>query len=156
VSIAGGDTPVTFHYRAVDTGGRVRRGRIGARSRDAAMAELVAGGLHPIAISPEVRAASRRSALPMADTALALRILADLLDSGLPLARALATLETLASPAWQRMLPAVRQAVREGRSFAEALGERASLAHRLTHRGQHALPRRRRECLERGERAGKR
>ncbi|HET7188382.1 MAG TPA: type II secretion system F family protein [Gemmatimonadaceae bacterium] len=116
-------SPTTFRYRAIDAKGHVRSGRLGARSRDAAMADLVAGGLRPIAISAESTFASGRSTLPIAETALALRILADLLDSGLPLARALATLETLASPRWRALLPGVRQAVREGRSLAGALSE---------------------------------
>jgi type II secretory pathway component PulF len=55
------------------------------------------------------------------DLALGLRILADLLEARLPLQRALATLEEIAPPSWRAALPAIRQAVREGKGLASAL-----------------------------------
>jgi type IV pilus assembly protein PilC len=55
------------------------------------------------------------------DLALGLRILADLLEAGLSVARALATLEEIAPESWRNALPAVRQSVREGQGLATAL-----------------------------------
>jgi general secretion pathway protein F len=134
------DARLTFAWRAVGSDGRVQRGRIDAPSRDAALARLSEQGLHPVAVTDDHQVGARRSALPMADAALGLRILADLLDSGMPLRRALATLETLVSPRWKAALPDVRQAVREGRTLSRALAESAvglpDLALGVIHAGE--------------------
>lgn len=63
----------------------------------------------------------RRDPLSAADLALGLRILADLLDSGLAVSRALHAFEELAPRAWRPSLPHIRQSVREGHSLAAAL-----------------------------------
>jgi type II secretory pathway component PulF len=105
----------------VGSDGRVRRGHVDAPDRDAAIAQLAREGLHPVALVPRATAGVRRATLSAAEAGLGLRILADLLDSGLALGRALAALETLVSPRWRAVLPGVRQAVREGRSLAAAL-----------------------------------
>jgi general secretion pathway protein F len=59
--------------------------------------------------------------MPVAELALGLRVLADFLESGLPLSRALASLEELAPPAWRTTLPSIREAVRQGRPLTMAL-----------------------------------
>jgi general secretion pathway protein F len=61
--------------------------------------------------------------LSASDLALGLRILANLLESGLPIARALHAFADLAPASWVPALPALRQAIREGKSFAAALSE---------------------------------
>jgi type II secretory pathway component PulF len=77
--------------------------------------------LHPTRQELPAPIAARRGRIGDADLALGLRILADLLDSGLSISRALHTFEQLAPRAWRPALPALQQSVREGQSFATAL-----------------------------------
>ncbi|NUS97110.1 MAG: hypothetical protein HOQ11_06860, partial [Gemmatimonadaceae bacterium] len=49
-------------------------------------------------------------------------MLGDLLESGLPIARALAALDDLAPPSWRELLPVLRERIREGAGLARALG----------------------------------
>jgi len=58
--------------------------------------------------------------------ALGLRVLSTLLESGLPIGKALAAMPDLVPPAWTSVLPEVERAVREGASLATAL-ERSTL-----------------------------
>src|SRR5262245_29879744 len=59
--------------------------------------------------------------MPSAPLALGLRMLADFLEAGLSLARALAAFEELAPKEWKACLPSIRESVRQGKSFAAAL-----------------------------------
>jgi general secretion pathway protein F len=115
-------TAPTFAYQAANREGQVERGRLDATTREAAMRTLAERGLFPLELTA-VQASSRGAKIPAAELALTLRILADLVDSGLALGRALQTLETLAPARVAAILPAVRQSVREGRSLAHALEE---------------------------------
>jgi len=110
-----------YRYAAASADGCVQRGRLAAESRAAAARVLADRGLHPIELASDENRASRGVALPIADLALALRLLADLLDAGLPLARALNSLETMVAPRVAMVLPQVMADVREGRGFAAAL-----------------------------------
>ena len=57
------------------------------------------------------------------DLALGLRILADLLESGLSVGAALNLFAELAPRGWQPAVASMRRAIREGRSFATAMAE---------------------------------
>jgi general secretion pathway protein F len=113
----------TFVYRAAKRDGRIVRGSLTATSREEATSALADAGLWPIELrarsSNEVSAIGRR-AMPIAQVAFGLRILADFLASGLPLPRALAALEHLAPPAWRTALPAIRDALRQGKTLGAA------------------------------------
>lgn len=61
------------------------------------------------------------SGVSPADLAIGLRVLADLLEAELPLAKSLGILETMAPPAWGPALPGIRRAIREGQGLARAL-----------------------------------
>jgi len=111
----------SFRYHAASDDGRLERGRVDAANRNAALRTLADRGLHPIEVAPEAEGRTRRVKLPVADLALALRLLADLLDAGLPVARALQLLGTMVAPAVAAVLPSLLAAVREGRSLAVAL-----------------------------------
>lgn len=67
------------------------------------------------------RSGTHRQSLSSADLALGLRLLADLLDAGLPLARALAVLGDVAPASWQKLLPHLQHSIREGKSLGSAL-----------------------------------
>jgi general secretion pathway protein F len=66
---------------------------------------------------------SRRDPISSADLALGLRILGDLLESGLPVGRALHAFEDLAPKGWRVALPYIRQSIREGQGLASALAD---------------------------------
>lgn len=113
----------TFRYRAADAHGRIEAGQLEAPSRRAAADQLAQRGLFPIRIAEEAASRSSSRGIPAAELALGLRVLADLLESGLPMTRAIGALDAMASPGWKRALPGIRDAVREGKSLARALDE---------------------------------
>jgi general secretion pathway protein F len=114
-------TELTFRFRAAHRSGLVEKGSIAAESREAASAALAARGLFPLEIGAAASREQRGIRLSAAEMALGLRILATLLGSGLTVARSLAALEDLVSPRWRAALPAIRDAVRAGRSLGSAL-----------------------------------
>ena len=111
----------TYAYRAARRDGAFETGTVEAPTREGASALLSARQLFPIEIRLETAPEARRRRIPVADLALGLRLLATLLESGLPMGRALAALDDLAPPSWREALPAIREAVREGKSLASAL-----------------------------------
>jgi len=112
-----------FQYRALNAAGAIERGTMVDESERDAYRALSARGLFPLTIRQRHRRDTFRARLPVADLALGLRILGDLLDAGLPVARALATFEELAPRGWAPAIPTLREAVREGRTLASALAE---------------------------------
>lgn len=111
-----------FQFRALDLTGRVSAGYVDAESSDAAIEQLALRGLLAMDIAP-VRPPSRSAAMSPADVALGLRMLSTLLESGLPVGRALKALRDIAPGKWTVLLPAMEASVREGRSLAAALAE---------------------------------
>jgi len=112
-----------FRYQGAHLDGRVERGKLVATSRKDAQRILLDRGMQPFEVVQEETSTWRRSTIPVADLAVTLRILADMLDAGLPLARALHLLATVAPPNMARALPAVLAAVREGKGFVAALAQ---------------------------------
>src|SRR5579885_3006189 len=110
-----------FAYRAVSAGGRVSTGSLDADSVEEARAALVRQHLFVLEIEDRGSRRVHRMPISAAELALGLRILADLLDSGLPVGRALHAFEDLAPKGWQRGLDSIRQSVREGHGLASAL-----------------------------------
>jgi general secretion pathway protein F len=110
-----------FAYRAAHASGVVERGTVRAESADAARAALAARGLFPLELRAEPEADAGRRRIPPGDLAVGLRILADLLGAGLPLARALAALEETAPASWKSVVPELRTTVREGGGLSAAL-----------------------------------
>jgi type II secretory pathway component PulF len=120
----------SFEYRAARHDGGLETGIISAKTEVDALRLLEARGLLAADLRrrPQRHAASLLlgfggRAMPVADLALGLRVLADFLDSGLPIARALGALEEMAPSSWQAVLPVIRAAIRDGRSLASALSE---------------------------------
>jgi len=119
---------VPFGYRAAQTDGRIVHGRLSAATRDGAAASLFERGLWPIELrevteADVVRLGERR--VPIRQLALGLRILADLVEAGLPVSRALNTFEELAPLHWRRAIPSIRESIRQGRGLSTALGDAA-------------------------------
>lgn len=114
-----------FFYRAAHRDGHLETGVVQAASREAAGQALAARGLFALELRPDRAAEPRGARLPVADLALGLRVLATLLDAGLPLARALSAMDDLVPASWRAGLPAVREAVRQGGTLASALSSSA-------------------------------
>ncbi len=114
----------TYAYDALAADGQSARGTVAASSDVDARTKLVAQGLLPIAVRLR-RDLLRRSRprLKAADLAVGLRILADLLSAGLPMARTLELFEQVAPDGWRRAIGPMRASVREGRSLATAMAE---------------------------------
>jgi type II secretory pathway component PulF len=108
-----------YSYRAARQDGAIVAGAIVADSHGQATETLASRGLFAIAVSPEpeaqCRSASRR------DLAIVFRGIAVLVSSGVPLERAIAATEPLASGALRETLAAARHRLHEGASFANAL-----------------------------------
>lgn len=111
-----------FDYRAASATGVIESGTVDASTAREAREIIVSRGLYLLAIERRNDRRERRAPLPVADLALGLRVLADLLEAGLPMARALHAFEDLAPQSWRPALPHIRQLIREGRTFAAALG----------------------------------
>src|SRR4051812_26188227 len=86
----------TFRYRALDRNGRDVSGVVTADSSSAALQSLSRKGLIAYEVRREWELRGVRHRVSIAQLAFALRILADLLEAGLPLSRALTVLEEVA------------------------------------------------------------
>lgn len=110
-----------FAYRAAHRRGTLESGTVRAESADAARELLFSRGLFPLEVRLERGAEAARRGMSTADLALGLRVLATLLESGLPVARALAAMDDLVPAAWKPVLGPLRESVRQGASLAAAL-----------------------------------
>lgn len=121
-----------YAYQASTAEGRIVSGRIEAVTREAARSELRRRGLYPVAVrETQAAAAADRGARSRprfrSSGAVALELtreLAILLGAGFSLDRSLALLEDLLpDPRDARMVAAIREEVRRGASFSEALAQ---------------------------------
>jgi general secretion pathway protein F len=117
---------VDFQYQALDTGGRVVKGRLTATSERGALRAIEAQGLSPLVIEPAISVVRSRVIFQRApqaqDLIVSLKQLSLLLKSGVPMLRAIATLEQ------QRLHPKISSGfsdlgrrLRAGEGFAAAL-----------------------------------
>jgi general secretion pathway protein F len=112
-----------FAFHAVASNGSIERGTLDAESANEARDTLTGRGLLVVSLESKGPRRERREPVSAADLALGLRILANLLESGLPVTRALHAFDDLAPRSWRGALPAIRQRVREGKSLAAAMAE---------------------------------
>jgi type II secretory pathway component PulF len=117
------DGTLLFAFDALRTDGVTEHGTVTAGSDAEARACLAQRGLLPIRVAIEETRLERRAALPSADLALGLRILSDLLQSGLPVLRALQTFGELAPPAWRKAIPQIQESVKAGKGLTTALAD---------------------------------
>ena len=108
-----------YSYRAARQDGAIVTGAVEAESHGQASATLASRGLFAIAVAPA--AEDRRPAASRRDLAIVFRGIAALVSPGVPLERALAASEPLASGTLRQTLTTVRERLREGASFASAL-----------------------------------
>src|SRR2546422_3318831 len=120
-----------FLYKARDRGRRMVEGRLEAETEQEALAKLGEMGCFPLAIEreeplahgkPLPRSSGLLTTIRRRDLTLFTRQLADLLESGLTLMRALDVLrEQTEHPRVREVLAEVASRVRDGRSFSESL-----------------------------------
>lgn len=124
-----------FHYRASDMGGKIVQGTLEAREERLVVQHLQQGGLIPLRISLEEKAAGwrqglgrggRRRRVPLSEVVLFTQELAALLKAGLPLDRSLQALhEVTARPALKAILAQTLRDLQGGKTLADALGRHA-------------------------------
>jgi len=120
-----------YSFEAVDAQGQTRRGVLEADTARAARSQLRAQALVPIDVSPVQRASSGLNTViweskVFSNTALTVwtRQLAGLVNSGLPIERALSALSEEADTPRQRdLVSALRSEVNAGAPFAKALSQ---------------------------------
>ena len=108
-----------YSYRAARQDGAIVTGAVEADSHGQASATLASRGLFAIAVAPA--AEDQRPSASRRDLAIVFRGIAALVSSGVPLERAIAASEPLASGPLRQTLTAARERLREGASFANAL-----------------------------------
>lgn len=117
-----GSSEPRFTYRALRPDGSEQRGEVSALNREVAREKVAVLGLLPIELHGAAEGMERRSAIPVGDLALGLRLLSALVNAGLPMDRTLATFAHVAPPSWTPgRLDALRARVREGAPLAQAL-----------------------------------
>ncbi|HJS43593.1 MAG TPA: type II secretion system F family protein, partial [Gemmatimonadales bacterium] len=114
-----GYTVSAYAYRAARQDGAIVTGAIEAENHGQASATLASRGLFAITVSPV--AEDHRPAASRRDLAIVFRGIAALVSSGVPLERAVAATEPLASRPLRDTLAAARQRLREGAGLASAL-----------------------------------
>jgi general secretion pathway protein F len=110
-----------FAFQAVAPDGSLNHGTIDADDVAHARSIVAARGMLVVAIEPRGLRRQKRDPLSASDLALGLRVLGDLLESGLPVTRALHAFHDLAPRAWHNALGHISQSVREGKSLTTAL-----------------------------------
>lgn len=118
---SGGGSLRRFAYRAAGLDGRIVRGQLAAEDLGLARARLRELGLHPLSLREAKGGGGSVPAGAGPWVTAFTRHLADLLESGLELDRALGALGRMAPPRWQPLLVAVRAEVQGGSGLAEAL-----------------------------------
>lgn len=119
-----------FRYRASDTGGNIIQGVLEAREERQVVLHLQQGGLIPLRIRLEEKAASswqetvgRRRRVPQGAVVHFTQELSALLRAGLPLDRSLqALLEVSTRPGMKAIITQILRDLQGGKSLAEALG----------------------------------
>jgi general secretion pathway protein F len=111
----------SYRYRAARADGSLVHGIMESPSSAQTGALLIERGLHPVAVEESAVGSPRRRPARRADLALVFRSLAALASAGVPLDRALASTEVLASGELRGTLAEARRRLREGHGLAQAL-----------------------------------
>src|SRR5688572_17490838 len=112
---------LAYRYRAARSDGSIETGSLAVATRAGAVEHLNDRGLFPIAIEADESTRLSRGRLSTAELAFGLRTLATLLESGLPINRALTTFAEIAPSGWARGMNLLIDRVRQGEGLAGAL-----------------------------------
>jgi general secretion pathway protein F len=110
-----------YEYEVAVTDGRIDRGTVDAESSERAREILATRGWLVVSLVHRGERRTHRDPISASDLAIGLRILADLLDSGISVGRALQAIHDHAPKAWRVAPPGIRESMREGRGLADAL-----------------------------------
>jgi general secretion pathway protein F len=119
--------PSLFEFEGFANSGQRSRGTVAAVDVSSAVTALSEQGMIPFLLKPAGAPRDVKARISTGDLALGLRVLADLLEAGMPLGRALRAFTDMAPRSWAPAIPAMERAVREGSTLASAL-EGAPLA----------------------------
>ncbi len=118
----------TFHYRAVGSDGKLRTGIISAENQRSVARELQRQGLTPVYVGTEEKKKSFEFELPSfgggrrKDVLFFTQELSTLLNSGVPLDRALSIANELTTkPQFRALIAEILRAIKGGKSLADAL-----------------------------------
>src|SRR2546429_7071099 len=111
-----------FRYRAARADGGIVEGLVDAGSASQASATVTERGLFPLTVTPAEAVATARRPASRRDLAIVFQSIAALVSAGVPLERAVASSEALARGPLHEALDDARARLREGESFAAALG----------------------------------
>ncbi|WP_321533074.1 type II secretion system inner membrane protein GspF [uncultured Desulfuromonas sp.] len=120
-----------FDYSGFNQQGKTAKGSLEAGSKRAALEQLRDQGIYVSTLEEQPKTAARRrwslprrSRLPINDLATTTRLLATLLQAGVPLDEALqSVVEQVENPVQARLYTQVREEVRQGSSLFQALAE---------------------------------
>ena len=120
-----------FDYSGFNQQGKTAKGSLEAGSKRAALEQLRDQGIYVSTLEEQPKTAARRrwslprrSRLPINDLATTTRLLATLLQAGVPLDEALqSVVEQVENPTQARLYTQVREEVRQGSSLFQALAE---------------------------------
>lgn len=110
-----------YHYRAARSDGATLAGFLPAADAGEAGATLAARGLYPIALDPVEEWEAQRRPARRADLAIVFQSLAALTEAGVPVERAVAASEPLATGPLREALAEIRRDLKEGLTLAQAL-----------------------------------
>ncbi|MGH7701811.1 MAG: type II secretion system F family protein, partial [Gemmatimonadales bacterium] len=116
-----GGAMTLYRYRAARSDGATLSGFLPAADAGEARATLSGRGLYPLALDPVEDFEGRRRPARRADLAIVFQSLAALTQAGVPVERAAAASEPLASGPLREALEAIRQDLKEGLTLAQAL-----------------------------------
>jgi type II secretion system protein F len=128
-----------FAYEAIDTQGQKVHGRDEAESRDALLSELISKGLQPVSIKKLRHVegilgilSERRDRFNQDDLLYFTKELADLLEAGVPLERALSVIyDSTEKKKAKKIIDAIRDSIHGGKNLSGALSAYPKIFNRL-------------------------
>jgi type II secretory pathway component PulF len=116
-----------YQFHAAQTDGTVRAGAIAADTEQEAVGLLRGRGLFPIRLAQVAEGTEARPPASRRDLAVLFQSLDALVQAGVPLDRALAASEPVASGRLKAVIPSLREALRQGHSLSSTLASSRGL-----------------------------
>lgn len=110
-----------YRYRAARHDGVIESGIIAAEGATAASDLLAGRGLFPMTVESTPSGIGGRASVPIRELAVGLRVLATLLESGLPISRVMGSLNDVMPASWHGAVESMQASIREGKGFSAAL-----------------------------------
>jgi type II secretory pathway component PulF len=114
-------SPTAFRHRSAGTDGAIVTGELHASSPANAASVLRSKGLWPLEITAVQRGAAHAHYLSIPDLSIGLRVLATILQAGVPVGRVMHVAAPSLPPGWQPLIGPVTQSLESGATFTDAL-----------------------------------